>query len=184
MTFLLILIFYKIQTDMKKIFSFKDFSKREVNEAIDPAALRGAWSPEELGTYTGVDDEDPIDPVLSSTGSITLKREDFDVIVRPQDDGGGGPPPPPGGPPPPPPPPQPRYKKKIEIVKIKDKKKKREEDAERLKRGQKKRKEGEGDKESDKQPPKALPKVGDKVILQDGTKKIVKKVLPNGDIEV
>ena len=172
---------------MKKIFSFKDFSKREVNEAIDPAALGGAWSPEELGTYTGVDDEDPIDPVLSSTGSITLKREDFDVIVRPQDDGGGGPPPPPGGgPPPPPPPPQPRYKKKIEIVKIKDKKKKREEDAERLKRGQKKRKEGEGegDKEGDKQPPKALPKVGDKVILQDGTKKIVKKVLPNGDIEV
>ena len=170
---------------MKKIFSFKDFSKREVNEAIDPAALRGAWAPEELGTYTGVDDEDPIDPVLSSTGSITLKREDFDVIVRPQDDDGGGgpPPPPPTGPPPPPPPPQPRYKKKIEIVKIKDKKKKREEDAERLKRG-KKKKEGKGDKEGDKQPPPALPKVGDKVILQDGTKKIVKKVLPNGDIEV
>lgn len=173
---------------MKKIFSFKDFSKREVSEAIDPAALRGAWAPEELGTYTGVDDEDPIDPVLSSTGSITLKREDFDVIVRPQDDGGlpPPPPPPPGGPPPPPPPPlppQPRYKKKIEIVKIKDKKKKREEDAERLKRG-KKKKEGKGDKEGDKQPPPALPKVGDKVILQDGTKKIVKKVLPNGDIEV
>jgi hypothetical protein len=170
---------------MKKIFSFKDFSKREVNEAINPAALRGAWAPEELGTYTGVDDEDPIDPVLSSSGSITLKREEFDVIVRPQDDGGGGPPPTPGGPPPPPLPPQPRYKKKIEIIKIKDKKKKREEDAERLKRGQKK-KDGEGNKkgEDDKQPPPALPKVGDKVILQDGTKKIVKKVLPNGDIEV
>jgi len=41
-----------------------------------------------------------------------------------------------------------------------------------------------GDKPGDKTPPPALPQVGDKVRLSDGRETTIKRVLPNGDIEV
>lgn len=41
-----------------------------------------------------------------------------------------------------------------------------------------------GDEDGDKTPPPSLPNVGDRVILSDGTETTIKRVLPNGDIEV
>ena len=40
------------------------------------------------------------------------------------------------------------------------------------------------DEDGDKTPPPSLPNVGDRVILSNGTETTIKRVLPNGDIEV
>jgi hypothetical protein len=108
----------------------------------------------------------------NTMGQMSLKRNEFDVIVDPQEGGGGG-----GGGPveiqtgvtegpgEKPLPKSPKPKK--EPVKIPDFPRDKPED-----------------KEDGKTPPPSLPNVGDKVILSDGRETIIKRVLPNGDIEV
>jgi hypothetical protein len=109
-------------------------------------------------------------------GQMTLKRNEFDVIVDPQETGGGG-----GGtggggrveintgvtegPGEKPLPKSPNPEKTP--VKIPGLPKDKPED-----------------QDGGKTPPPSLPNVGDRVILSDGRETIIKRVLPNGDIEV
>jgi len=109
----------------------------------------------------------------STMGQMTLKRNEFDVIVDPQEGGGGsggggsveintgvteGP-----GEKPLPKSPNPE-KTPVKMPGLpKDKPE---------------------DQDGGKTPPPSLPNVGDKVILSDGGEAIIKRVLPNGDIEV
>jgi hypothetical protein len=104
----------------------------------------------------------------STMGQMSLKRNEFDVIVDPQEgkgDGGGG-----GG-------------ETITGV--------TEGPGEKPLPGLGEKRplpglpgEKPGDEDGDKTPPPSLPNVGDRVILSDGTETTIKRVLPNGDIEV
>lgn len=109
----------------------------------------------------------------NSMGQMSLKRNEFDVIVDPQEGGGGS-----GGngpveintgvtegPGEKPLPKSPNPKK--EPVKIPGLPKDKPEN-----------------EDGGKTPPPSLPNVGDRVILSDGRETIIKRVLPNGDIEV
>lgn len=108
----------------------------------------------------------------NAMGQMSLKRNEFDVIVDSPEGGGGG-----GGGPveintgvtegPGEKPLQKSPNPKKEPVKTP---------------GLPKDKPGEED--GGKTPPPSLPSVGDKVILSDGREAIIKRVLPNGDIEV
>ena len=115
----------------------------------------------------------------NTMGQMTLKRNEFDVIVDPQEGGGGG-----GGgggtggdepveistgvtegPGEKPLPKYPNQEKTpVKIPGLPGEK--------------------PGDEDGDKTPPPSLPNVGDRVILSDGTETTIKRVLPNGDIEV
>jgi hypothetical protein len=107
----------------------------------------------------------------NTMGQMTLKRNEFDVIVDPQEGGGGGGT---GGDGPveintgvtegPGEKPLPKYPNQEKTpVKIPGDK---------------------PDQDGGKTPPPSLPNIGDKVILSDGRETIIKRVLPNGDIEV
>ena len=180
---------------MKKIFSFKEFSKSGVSEAVNPASLRGAWSPEELGTYTGANEDDPIEPIDSEEGQMSLKREEFDVIMKPKEGGTGGFPPPPGtekiitkGVVPPP-----GWKPSPGQIQPGPKQPQKGGQPKPGPGGQPKPGPGGqpkpggkpgGKPGKDGEPAPELPKVGDKVILPSGRETTIKKVYPNGDIEV
>ena len=102
----------------------------------------------------------------STMGRMSLKRNEFDVIVDPQGGGGGG------G----------RGETTTGVTEGPE-----EEPLPGL--GEKKPLPGlpgenPGDEDGDKTPPPSLPNVGDRVILSDGTETTIKRVLPNGDIEV
>ena len=104
----------------------------------------------------------------STMGQMSLKRNEFDVIVDPQEgkeDGGGG--------------------EGETITGV------TEGPGEKPLPGLGEKKplpglpgEKPGDEDGDKTPPPSLPNVGDRVILSDGTETTIKRVLPNGDIEV
>lgn len=101
----------------------------------------------------------------STMGQMSLKRNEFDVIVDPQGGGGGG-----GG------------ETTTGVT---------ERPGEKPLPGLGEKRplpglpgEKPGDEDGDKTPPPSLPNVGDRVILSDGTETTIKRVLPNGDIEV
>lgn len=105
----------------------------------------------------------------NSMGQMSLKRNEFDVIVDPQEGGGGS-----GGNGPveintgvtegPGEKPLPKTQPKTGTPKPDTPKPE--------------------DGPEGKTPPPSLPSVGDRVILSDGREAIIKRVLPNGDIEV
>ena len=104
----------------------------------------------------------------STMGQMSLKREEFDVIVDPQEGGkgsGGGP---------------------VEIITgvTEGPGEKPLPQASDSKKTPGLPGDKPGDEDGGKTPPPSLPSVGDRVILSDGREAIVKRVLPNGDIEV
>jgi hypothetical protein len=113
----------------------------------------------------------------STMGQMTLKREEFDVIVDPQEEGGEGDFPGGGGGP----------------VEINTGVTEGPGEKPLPKSTNPKKTPGKlpglpndkpGDQDGGKTPPPSLPNVGDRVILSDGRETTIKRVLPNGDIEV
>lgn len=103
----------------------------------------------------------------STIGRMSLKREEFDVIVDPQEGNGGG-----GGP--------------VEIIDgiTEGPGEKPLPKASDPKKTPGKIPDLPGNEDGGKIPPPSLPNVGDRVILSDGREATIKRVLPNGDIEV
>ena len=155
--------------NMKKIFTFKQFSTpNHVSEDVNQ------WSEEELGTYTDSDgDEDPIDPIGTPGSEMTLKRDEFDVIIPPGKETGEGGDGDVG----------PGITRIVRGITNAPGEKPLPKAAPKPVPGGKPIPVPGGDKEGGTPPP-PLPKAGSKVILSDGRETTIKKVHPNGDIEV